>query len=77
MNHVSAAASKNLLIQQKGSVLSIEHIMSGSFYACSYDDEWYFGVANYVSLENCDVNIKFLHPNGLAAQFFWPSHQYT
>ena len=44
-------------------VLSIEHIISGSFYACFY--EWYFAVANYVSVENCDVNIKFLHPNVL------------
>ena len=43
--------------------------MLGSLYACSYDDEWYFGVANYISVENCDVNIKFLRPNGPAAQF--------
>ena len=43
--------------------------MPGSFYACSYDEQ-YFAVANYVSLENYDVKIKFLHPNGPAAQFF-------
>ena len=34
--------------------------MPGSFYACYYNDESYFGVAKYVSVENCDVNIKFL-----------------
>ena len=27
--------------------------------------------------ENCDVNIKFLHSNGSAAQFFWLSHEDT
>ena len=44
--------------------------MPRSLYACSYDDEWYVGVANYSSVENYDMNIKFLHPNGPAAQFF-------
>ena len=62
-------AFKNLLIQQEENVLFIEHIMPGSLYACSYD-EWYFGVANYISVENYDVNIKLFQPNGPAAQFF-------
>ena len=37
MNYLSGDASKNLLIQQKETVLSIHHIMPRSFYACSYD----------------------------------------
>ena len=57
---------KKLLIQQKETVLSTEHSKPGSFYAC-YDDEWYFVVANYVSVKHYDVNIKFPHPNGPAA----------
>ena len=73
MNCVFGGASKNLLIKQKEVVLSTEHIIPGSLYACSYDDEWYFGVANYISVENYDVNIKFLKPNIPAAQFFRPS----
>ena len=63
---VSERASENLLVHQKETVLSIEHIMPGLFYA-SYDDEWYFGVANYVLVENCYMNIKLFHPNGPAA----------
>ena len=58
--------------QTKEVVLSIEHIIPGSLYDCSYDDEWYSGVANYISVENYNVNIKFLQPNGPAAQFFRP-----
>ena len=27
-----------------------------------------------VSSEHGDVNIKFLHPTGPAAKFFWPQH---
>ena len=77
MNCVSGGASKNLLFEQKEVVLSIEHISHGSLYACSYDDEWYFGVANYLSVENYNVNIKFLLPNGPAAQFFRPSLEGT
>ena len=37
MKCVSRGASKNLLIIEKEIVLSIEHIMPGSFCACSYD----------------------------------------
>ena len=77
MNCVSGGASKNLLIEQKEVVLSIEHIISGSLYACSYDDEWYFVVANYISVENYDVNIKFLQPNGSTAQCFRSSPEGT
>ena len=47
-------------------------LVYGSHYACSDDDEWYFGVANYISVESYDVSIKFLQPNGPAAQFFRP-----
>ena len=71
MNCVSGGASKNLVIQQKEVVLSIDHIISGLLYACSYD-EWYFGGAIYISVENYDVNIKFLQPNGPVVQFFKP-----
>ena len=77
MNCVSGDASKNLLIKLKEVVLSIEHIMLGSLHADFYDDEWYFGVANYISVENYDVNVKFLQLNGPAAQFFKPSLEGT
>ena len=33
------------------------------------NDEWYFAVADYVSVEHCDVNIKVIHQNGPVAQF--------
>ena len=46
--------------------------MPGLLYACSQDDKWYIGVANYISVENYHVNIKFLQQNGPAAQFFRP-----
>ena len=43
--------------------MTIENIMLGTFYACQYDNDWYFCVANYVSSEHGDVNMKFLYPN--------------
>ena len=43
------------------------------FYACRYENDWYFGIANYVSIENNDVNVKFMYPKGPASKFFWPS----
>ena len=76
MNCVSGGASQNLLIQQNEVVLSIEYFMPGSLHACSYVDEWYFGVKLHFS-KNCDVNIKFFHQNGPSAQFFRPSLEET
>ena len=52
-------------------------LLPESLYACPYNDEWYFGVANYISVENYDVNIKFLQPNGPAVQFVRPSLEGT
>ena len=42
------------------------------FHACRYENDWYFGIANYISIENNDVNVKFMHPKGPASIFFWP-----
>ena len=46
--------------------LKIEDIAPGSFYTCQYENDWYLGIANFVSMENQDLNIKFLHPKGPA-----------
>ena len=40
------------------------------FYTCQYYNDWYFCVANYVSSEHGDVNMKFLHPKGPSEKFF-------
>ena len=40
MSCVSGAASENLLIQEKETVLFMEHIQPESFCAYSYGDEW-------------------------------------
>ena len=34
--------------------------MPGLFYACSYDNEWYLVVTNYVLVENCDHAVTHL-----------------
>ena len=65
------------LPDKKEDVWSIQYIMHGSLYACSCDEEWYFGVANCFSVENVDVTIKFLQINGPATQFFRPSLEDT
>ena len=33
------------------------------------------GLVNYVSFENLDVNIKFLHPEEPVTNFFWTNCQ--
>ena len=66
-----------LLLQSNVSTMSVEDILPGSYYACKYDSDWYFCIANYVSVEHSDVNVKFLHPKGPASQFFWPKRDDT
>ena len=51
--------------------IDLEEVIPQTFYACSYKNDWYFGIANYVLIENNDVNVKFMRPKGPASKFFW------
>ena len=53
-----------------------ESIMPGQFYKCQYENDWFFGVANFVSIENKDVNVKFMHQKTIN-NFFWPNKDDT
>ena len=64
---VSGNHSAKLLLQNDENSISIQDILPGSYDACRYDNDWHFGVANYVSVEHSDVNVKFLHPKGPAS----------
>ena len=41
-----------LMMQPDTNSPEIDKILSGSFYACFFDKYWYFGIVNYVSVEN-------------------------
>ena len=61
------------LIEDSSLSINIEEVIPQKFYACCYKNDWYCGIANYVLIENNDVNLKFMHPKGPASKFFWPS----
>ena len=48
-------------------------VIPQKFYACHYESNWYFRIANYVSIENNDVNVKFMHHKRSASKFSWTS----
>ena len=50
------------LIEDSPASINIEEVIPRKFYACCYENDWYFGMANYVSIESNDVNVKFMHP---------------
>ena len=52
--------------------MMIEDIKPGKLCVCQYDKDWYFFVANYMSSEHGDVNMKSLQPKGPSEKFFWP-----
>ena len=52
--------------------MTIEDVKPGKFHGCQYDNNWHFCIANYMSSEHGDVNMKFLHPKSPSGKFFWP-----
>ena len=60
------------LIDDSSASINIEEVIPQKFYACHFENNWYFGIANYVLIENNDVNVKFMHPKGPASKFFRP-----
>lgn len=40
-----------------------------------YDSHWFFGLVLSKDQEQCDVEIKFMHPYGPARSFYWPPHE--
>ena len=55
--------------------MDLNDITPGSYYASKYDNDLYFCVVNYVSMEHADVNAKFMHPKASAKKFVWPDHE--
>ena len=51
---ISLSAGENSKLK-----IPVEDIKLGRFYAWRYDNDWYFCTANYVSVEDGDVNVKF------------------
>ena len=54
-------------------ILTISHLFH--IYACKYDNNLYFCIVNYVSMEHGDVNVKCMHPKAPAKKFFWPDYK--
>ena len=58
------------MIEDSPASVNIEEIIPQRFNASRYKNSWYIRIANYVLIENNDVNVKFMHPNGPASKFF-------
>ena len=43
--------------------VNIEEVIPQKFYACCYENDWYFGIVNYVPID----------PTGSVSKIFWPS----
>lgn len=52
--------------------LNMTQICTNSYVACVYDDHWFFGLILSKDEEECDVEIKFMHPFGPSTSFHWP-----
>ena len=60
------------MIEDSPASIYVEEVIPQTFYACSYKNDRYLGIANYVLTENNDVNVKLMHPKGPASKLFWP-----
>lgn len=52
--------------------LNMAQICTNSYVACMYDDHWFFGLVLSKDEEECDMEIKFMHPFGPSTSFHWP-----
>ena len=55
--------------------VDIESIPPGAYLACIYDSKWYIGMVLDLSVENKDIQVKFMHQRGPATTFFWPQKE--
>ena len=55
--------------------IDLNDITPGSYYACKYDNDFYFCIVNYVSVEHGDINMKCMHPKAPTKKLFWPDHE--
>lgn len=53
--------------------ISLGDMIPGVFVTCVYDARWYVGSVRDVSESFNDVEVQFMHPNGPANSFFWPT----
>ena len=58
------------LIEDSSALINTEYVIPLKFYVCHYENDWYFGIVNYVSIENNDAYVKFMHPKGPASKLF-------
>jgi len=47
------------------------------FVACIYDGKWWIGIILNIYMDEDDIYIKFMHPNGPARSFLWPASDDT
>ena len=69
--------TESSLIEESTNLIKMDSNLPGQFYKCHYENDWFFGVANFVSIENKDVNVKFMHPKRPPMNFFWPTKDDT
>ena len=50
--------------------MDLNNITPGSYYACKYENNLYFCIVSYVSMEHGDVNVKFIYSKAPAKKFF-------
>ena len=60
------------MIKNSPAPINIEEVIPHKFFACHSENDWYFGIANYVSIENNHVKVKFINHKGPTSVFFGP-----
>ena len=77
MIHISGSTSNadNHIVDTNR--MDLNNITPCSYYACKYDNDLYFCIANYVSMEHGDADVKFMHIKAPAKKIFWPDCEYV
>ncbi|XP_047137884.1 uncharacterized protein LOC124814334 [Hydra vulgaris] len=61
------------LIHEFGNIqITTVNLVPGNYACVSYEQKWWIGVIEDINLEEKDVLVKFMCPNGPARSFKWP-----
>ena len=55
--------------------VSMEMLKVSTFVAVVYDNGWFIGIIEDVSVGNKDALVRFMSPAGPAPSFTWPRHE--
>ena len=74
-NYRCSNEPRSVIIRRQNNVKELDTGTIGGYVAVEYDGVWWLAYVNHADIERKEILVKFLHPNGPSASFFYPRYQ--